>query len=42
MTITVPFTEALSEAWLLERTYHAQLQNGSELSLPMLAMMIAA
>lgn len=32
MTIPVPFTETLSETWLLERTYHAQLLNGSELS----------
>ena len=27
-----PFTEALSETWLLERTYHAQLLEGGELS----------
>lgn len=32
----IPWTEALSETWLLERTYHAQLQNGSELSVPTL------
>lgn len=31
-----PFTEHLSEQWLLERTYHAQLSNGSELSVPLL------
>jgi len=30
-TIT-PFTEQLSETWLLERTYHAHLHNGGELS----------
>ncbi len=32
MTITAPFSERLSEQWLLERTYHAQLRNGRELS----------
>ncbi|GER90663.1 hypothetical protein KDW_48250 [Dictyobacter vulcani] len=29
-----PFSAPLSEQWLLERTYHAQLSNGSELSVP--------
>lgn len=33
-TMTIPFTERLSETWLLERTYHAQLRNGKELSVP--------
>jgi hypothetical protein len=28
----VPFSEQLSETWLLERTSHAQLRNGQELS----------
>ena len=32
LPMTVPFSERLSEQWLLERTYHAQLRNGSELS----------
>jgi len=31
MTMTPVYTEHLSEQWLLERTYHAQLRNGSEL-----------
>lgn len=34
MTIIAPFAEQLSEQWLLERTYHAQLRNGEELSVP--------
>ncbi|HLG76458.1 MAG TPA: hypothetical protein VFA09_13875 [Ktedonobacteraceae bacterium] len=34
MTIIAPFSEQLSEQWLLERTYHAQLRNGEELSVP--------
>ncbi len=34
MTMTIPFTERLSETWLLDRTYHAQLRNGKELSVP--------
>lgn len=34
MTMIAPFTEQLSEQWLLERTYHAQLRNGEELSVP--------
>jgi len=34
LPMTVPFSERLSEAWLLERTYHAQLRNGRELSVP--------
>lgn len=34
MTITAPFSEHLSEQWLVERTYHAQLQDGNELSVP--------
>jgi hypothetical protein len=29
---SIPFSEQLSEQWLLERTYHAQLRNGRELS----------
>lgn len=32
MTTAIPFSEQLSEQWLLERTYHAQLRNGEELS----------
>lgn len=32
--MTVPFSERLSETWLLERTFHAQLRNGRELSVP--------
>jgi hypothetical protein len=36
MTMTVPFSEHLSEQWLLERTYHAHLLNGWELSIPSL------
>lgn len=31
LPMTVPFTESLSERWLLERTYHAQLRHGKEL-----------
>jgi hypothetical protein len=31
---TIPFIEHLSETWLLKRTYHAQLRNGRELSIP--------
>jgi hypothetical protein len=38
MTITAPFSEQLSEQWLLERTYHAQLRNGRELSVPDLTL----
>jgi hypothetical protein len=34
MTITAPVLERMSEQWLLERTYHAQLRNGRELSVP--------
>ena len=34
MTMITPFSEQLSEQWLLERTYHAQLRNGKELSVP--------
>ncbi|MFL5655231.1 MAG: hypothetical protein ACJ8CB_13785, partial [Ktedonobacteraceae bacterium] len=34
LPMTVPFSERLSEQWLLERTYHAQLRNGEELSVP--------
>src|SRR6185503_4295308 len=34
LPITVPFSEHLSETWLLERTSHAQLRNGRELSVP--------
>lgn len=32
LPMTIPFSERLSETWLLERTYHAQLRNGRELS----------
>ena len=32
--MAAPFSEQLSETWLLERTYHAQLLNGQELSVP--------
>jgi hypothetical protein len=38
MTMTIPFTEHLSETWLLDRTYHAQLRNGKELSVPDLTL----
>ena len=38
MTMTAPFSEQLSEQWLLERTYHAQLRNGRELSVPDLTL----
>jgi len=38
MTMTIPLTERLSEQWLLERTYHAQLRNGRELSIPDLTL----
>ena len=38
MTITATFSEQLSEQWLLERTYHAQLRNGRELSVPDLTL----
>jgi hypothetical protein len=31
MITTMPFSERLSERWLLERTYHAQLRDGREL-----------
>jgi hypothetical protein len=31
MQTNTPFTEQLSETWLLERTYHAHLHNGREL-----------
>jgi len=34
MTIAAPVLERMSEQWLLERTYHAQLRNGGELSVP--------
>jgi hypothetical protein len=34
MTMTLAYTEDLSETWLLERTYHAHLRNGRELSVP--------
>ena len=36
LPMTIPFSERLSEQWLLERTYHAQLRNGRELSVPAL------
>jgi hypothetical protein len=32
LPMTVPFTERLSETWLLERTFHAHLWSGKELS----------
>jgi hypothetical protein len=32
LPMTIPFSERLSEAWLLERASHAQLRNGRELS----------
>ena len=38
MTITAPISERLSETWLLERTYHAQLRNGRELPVPDLTL----
>lgn len=38
LPMTVPFSERLSEAWLLERTYHAQLRDGRELSVPDLTL----
>lgn len=34
MTITIAYSEKQSETWLLERTYHARLRNGEELSVP--------
>jgi len=34
MATTISFQEQLSEQWLLERTYHAQLRDGRELSVP--------
>jgi hypothetical protein len=34
MTTTFAYTKHLSETWLLERTYHAHLHNGKELSVP--------
>ncbi len=40
MIKTVPFPETLSEQWLLERTYYAQLQNGRELSVSALTLAI--
>lgn len=36
MKMIIPFTERLSEQWLIERTYHAQLCNGRELAVPSL------
>src|SRR5581483_12058004 len=38
MTIINPLTARLSEQWLLERTYHAFLRNGRELSVPALTL----
>jgi hypothetical protein len=38
MTMAIPLTERLSETWLLERTYHAQLRSGKELSVPALTL----
>lgn len=34
LPMAVPFSEHLSEQWLRERTYHAQLRNGRELPVP--------
>jgi len=34
MRMTTAFSEQLSEQWLLERTYHAHLHSGKELSVP--------
>ncbi|GCE30212.1 hypothetical protein KDA_56960 [Dictyobacter alpinus] len=31
---TVPYTNTLAEQWLIERTYHAKLSDGTELSVP--------
>ncbi len=38
LPMTVPFSERLSETWLLARTYHAQLRNGRELPVPALTL----
>ncbi|HEU5381205.1 MAG TPA: hypothetical protein VFV38_37750 [Ktedonobacteraceae bacterium] len=38
LPVTVPFSEHLSETWLIERTSHAQLRNGRELSVPDLTL----
>ena len=38
LTMTIPFSERLSETWLLERTYHAQLWSGKKLSVPDLTL----
>jgi len=38
LPMTAPFSERLSETWLLERTYHAQLWSGKELSVPDLTL----
>ena len=38
LPMIVPFSERLSETWLLERTYHAQLWSGKELSVPDLTL----
>jgi hypothetical protein len=38
LPMTVPFSERLSETWLLERTYHAQSWSGKELSVPDLTL----
>jgi hypothetical protein len=38
LPMAVPFSEHLSETWLLERTYHARLRNGRELSVPNLTL----
>ena len=38
LPMTVPYSERLSETWLLERTYHARLRNGRELSVPDLTL----
>ena len=38
LPMTASFPERLSETWLLERTYHAHLWSGKELSVPDLTL----
>ena len=38
MAMTVAYTEHLGETWLLERTYHAHLWSGKDLSVPDLTL----
>ena len=38
LPMTAPYSEHLSETWLLERTYHARLRNGRDLSVPDLTL----